>query len=340
MYWYIKYPLYLLAAIAAGGCLFLLYKNVPGFSSGISAPTAAVAPASGRTESPVVTEQLPVPPPPHALRPSVPAPTGEDPAVAAPPSPQPGAAAAEGPEPKLRAAEEQLHADNLLAARTLALSVLDNPASPAFTPLWIKAAEIVSIVNATLISSDAPAPEKVRYVVQPGDTLIGIANKHKTTVTAIERGNKMNAGTGIYPGMVLLIYTANWSILVSKTKFGLILYDGTKVFKYYHVGIGRQNRTPVGVFRVGSKLREPSWSPPGKTIPYGDPRNVLGTRWLGIQPIEKTDPALKGFGIHGTWEPNTIGTAVSEGCVRLKNDDINDLFDLTPIGTRVTIKDD
>lgn len=350
MYWYYKYPLYLLAALAACGCLYLLYQNLPAGARFGSQPVPV---------EPVAAEPaVAAPAPPAVAAPTVPAPPRVEPAplptpVPAPPlpplpTPPPGVAPATGApasnealEQKLKAAEEQLQQDNLIAARTLAQAVLDSQDAPLFSPLWLRAAQTVSTVSTTLINSDAPAPEKVRYVVQPKDTLIGIAGKYKTTVTAIERGNKMSAGhNDIYPGMVLTIYAGNWSILVSKTKFGLVLHDGQKVFKYYRVGIGRQNRTPVGVFRVNSRLREPVWTPPGKVIPFGDPRNVLGTRWLGIQPIEETDPSLKGFGIHGTWEPETVGTPASEGCIRLKNDDVNELYDIVPLGTRVVIKDE
>ncbi len=225
----------------------------------------------------------------------------------------------------------QLEAGNLHAALNLARRVLNVEAPVKFSPAWRKAAEIVSKVNTELINSDIPAPEKERYTVQSGDSLARIANKFGTTVEAIQRMNNIDpADSLIYPGMTLFLYIGDWSILVSKDNFLLVLYDGDELFKVYDVGIGRQDRTPVGTFVIHNKLREPDWTPPGKVIPYGDPDNVLGTRWLGVTPVGDTDPALTGYGIHGTWEPETVGTAASQGCIRMENEDVNELYDLIP----------
>ena len=75
---------------------------------------------------------------------------------------------------------------------------------------------------------------------------------------------------------------------------------------------------------------EPEW----KGIPYGDPKNILGTRWMGITDAQKT---LKEYGIHGTWQPETVGAYVSKGCIRLLNDDVEELYKIVMIGTPVTI---
>ena len=66
-------------------------------------------------------------------------------------------------------------------------------------------------------------------------------------------------------------------------------------------------------------------------IESGSPENSLGTRWLGFDK--------KGYGIHGTVEPETIGQQVSQGCVRMLNEDVEELYDLLPRGTRVTVQD-
>ncbi|MEI8080025.1 MAG: L,D-transpeptidase family protein, partial [bacterium] len=245
-------------------------------------------------------------------------------------------------DPQLHAAFEKLRTEEPLAARDLAVRYL-NAAQPAeFSPLWLRAAAIIGHANIQLFTTNIPAPEKVRCVIQPVDTLIDIAKRYTTTVAAIERANQLNsARMAIYPGLVLQVYPGHWSIVVVKAKFGLLVRNGDQLFKYYRVGIGRQNRTPVGTFRINSKVPRPVWTPPGRpSVPFGNPENVLGTRWLGLQPIEKTDPTLKGFGIHGTWQPDSVGTAASEGCVRMKNDEINELFDLVPMGTRVEIRNE
>ena len=75
----------------------------------------------------------------------------------------------------------------------------------------------------------------------------------------------------------------------------------------------------------------PSWSPPGREpLPYGHPENIIGTRWLGLRAIEGTDTSIKGYGIHGTIEPESVGTPSSAGCIRLRNEEVEELFDFIP----------
>ncbi len=209
-----------------------------------------------------------------------------------------------------------------------------------FSKGWREAADIVSRVNTELVNSTVPAPQKMKYVIKQGDTLSDIAKKFDTSVGALLRTNDLSSTSPvIYPGDVLQIYTGEWSITVYKDKFRLILRDEGRIFKVYEVGLGRQDRTPVGTFRVKNKLRHPDWTPPGKWIPYGNPDNILGTHWMGLEPVGDTSKKLKGYGIHGTWAPETVGKPVSNGCVRLTNEQVHELFDLVPVGTRVVIKE-
>lgn len=328
MYWYVKLPLWCAGVLALFGCGYLLWSHLPrDLRSHPSEPAKTVA--------------VHQPPAPEA--PKVPSVSDKGDAAAvtqAVPLPTESAVAAVGQ--RLLAAEAQLKQDDAIGARATAAQALESPDVRRFDPLWFRATDIISRANTLLFNTDAPAPEKVRYIIQPGDSLIKIAAKFQTTVAALERGNKLDlTRVTIYPGMAISVFSGKWSIEVLKSRFLLLVYEGDKLFKLYHVGMGRQNRTPLGTFKVNSKLREPAWTPlGGKTIPYGDARNVLGTRWLGLQPTEQTDPTLRGFGIHGTWQPETVGTAASEGCVRMKNEDVNELYDMAPMGTRVVIKDE
>lgn len=355
MYWYIKYPLYGLALLVLLGLGYLLWTHLPDDVRRTATFWSRHEPA--RPPQPQVAKPLALPGPsvrpPPSVRPSVTPPVPPRPPVAATPAPAapastagtarpppaPAPSATQALEQRLAAAADQLQKDRLLAARTLARKVLEDPAVAPYGEVWWRAADVLSRANTALVNSSAPAPEKLAYIIQPGDALVSIAERHNTTVSALQRANNLDPVSPlIFPGAVLHIYRAQWAVQVDKEHFALMLMDGDQLFKVYRVAIGRQDRTPVGTFRVANKLREPVWTPPGRVIPYGDPRNVLGTRWLGIEPTEGTDPGLKGLGIHGTWEPDSIGKAASEGCVRLLNDDVNELFDLVPVDTRVTIK--
>lgn len=115
----------------------------------------------------------------------------------------------------------------------------------------------------------------------------------------------------------------------------------------YTVGVGRGDLYIPGIFKVGAKKEWPSWTPtkemiarsPSHYAQYADgmpggPTNPLGARALYLFDDVRGDTFLR---IHGTPEPWTIGSAVSNGCVRLVNDHVTLLYDTVPIGTRVVL---
>jgi lipoprotein-anchoring transpeptidase ErfK/SrfK len=209
-------------------------------------------------------------------------------------------------------------------------------------PLWLEAAQTLGAANVQLFFSDIPVPgRKILYAVKSGDALIKIAQRHGTTLAAVQRANRLDpANPTIRIGQTLVVYQAKWSIKVDCKRFRLYLYEeADRLFKVYAVGIGRQGRTPAGTFAIRNKLIEPDWDSPRGRIPYGAPGHELGTRWLGITPTGETDRNLTGYGLHGTWQPETIGQASSNGCVRMANDDVNELYDIVPYNTPVTIVD-
>ena len=309
MYWYVKLVLYLILLV------FVLLVGRCGYRWIVAPRLESAAERRERVEQDVEPEDQPVATPADRTRPR------ERRAVALPAEQQ----------RVLDTAARQLDGGNLLAARALAHRVLQFDQAEIFSAPWWEAAKIVSQVNTRVVNTDMPAPEKQRYRVQEGDALARIARRFGTTVEAIQRMNNMTPERSmIYVGDILYVLEGDWSILVSKEHFALVLYNGDELFKVYEVGIGRQDRTPTGTFVVRNKLREPDWTPPGRRIPYGDPENVLGTRWIGLLPVGDTDPTLSGYGIHGTWEPETIGTAASQGCVRLRNQEVEELYALIP----------
>ncbi|HEX9758582.1 MAG TPA: L,D-transpeptidase family protein [Nitrospiria bacterium] len=114
---------------------------------------------------------------------------------------------------------------------------------------------------------------------------------------------------------------------------------GLKMVKTFPIGIGREGlSTPVGVFRITDKLKDPSWFPPAsarredpslpQVIPLGL-ENPLGGYWLQL--------SVPGYGIHGTNRPWGVGRKISRGCIRLYPEDMPWLFDQTARGLRVEI---
>ena len=241
---------------------------------------------------------------------------------------------------KIIMAQEMFQKEDLLNARKIAENMLVDPKLEPYGSDWMKVAELVSEINTQFLFSDMICPEKITYIVEKNDSLVKIANQFKTTITLIQKSNQLDSTNSmIYPGQAFRIFKADWNIKVIKNLFLLILSDKDRLVKIYKVGTGRQDRTPVGTFNLDLKEFEPDWWQPGKLVKFGDPGNVLGTRWMSLSPIENTNPSLRGYGIHGTWEPESIGHAASKGCIRMVNDQVEELYDIVPVGTRVEIVD-
>ena len=181
----------------------------------------------------------------------------------------------------------------------------------------------------TFLSSQSDE-HSVVYEIKSGDNLANIAKKHGVTVDLIKKVNGLEKDT-IYPGKKLKIPTYKISLIVDKSQNVLILKGDEEVLKTYVVSTGLNNSTPVGVFKVTDKLLNPTWYKTGAVVPPDSPENVLGTRWMGINE--------KGYGIHGTTEPDKLGQQVTAGCVRMRNDEVEELYSLVPSGTEVTIVD-
>ena len=177
-------------------------------------------------------------------------------------------------------------------------------------------------------------PETSFCVVAGGDSLEKIAKARGTTVDLIQRLNgRPENDTTIHPGdrLKILPVRGRVSIEVRKSEFcACLLYDGN-LLKKYRVGIGLGDLTPEGEFKIATRLKNPDWWRDGKMIPYGDPENILGTRWLGF------DKPLQKFALHGTSHPETIGKKASNGCIRMENKDVEEMYAFTPPGAVVWI---
>ncbi len=201
-----------------------------------------------------------------------------------------------------------------------------------------EAIDMLGDVNMKLLKSPLMMPGKEYYVIQSGDYLQKIAKQFNTTVELIKQMNGLETDV-IRSGARLLVFNSNFSIRVSKTHNYLDLLMDGRLFKRYRVGTGKFGKTPAVEFTVIDKIVEPPWTRPSdnKQIEYGDPENVLGTRWMAIKSDDH--PELTGFGIHGTWERDSIGKQSSAGCIRMLNEDVEELFDLVPRKTTVIITD-
>ena len=124
---------------------------------------------------------------------------------------------------------------------------------------------------------------------------------------------------------------AGFRIVVNLASRILTLYENGIKTRLYPVAVGKEwTPTPTGRFVVEEKQEDPAWADPKReeiVVPPGE-NNPLGTRWMGIGGY---------YGIHGTNAPSSIGDYMSNGCIRMFDEDAQELFSIVPTGARVEI---
>jgi L,D-transpeptidase ErfK/SrfK len=165
-----------------------------------------------------------------------------------------------------------------------------------------------------------------------------IARRYGVSASAVHNANVGDLLTG---GETLLIPTEHIAplpraegIVVNLTERNLYLYQNGRPVRCFPVAIGRRGwETPTGEYTIMNKARNPTWFPPSwaveeEPVPPG-PDNPLGDRWMGL--------SIRGYGIHATNKPASIGRYVSHGCIRMYPEQAHELFDLVGVGTPVQI---
>jgi lipoprotein-anchoring transpeptidase ErfK/SrfK len=185
-------------------------------------------------------------------------------------------------------------------------------------------------LNMKILFSNVQTPQTVIHEVGSGDTLGKLAKRYGTTVELIKAGNNLRSDT-IQVGQRIRVWIGKFNVFVDKSQNVLMLRQGDEILKVYKVSTGENNSTPAGTFKITSRLVDPVWFNRGAVVPSDSPQNVLGSRWLGFD--------IPTYGIHGTIEPETIGQQVTAGCVRMRNQDVEELYSILPIGTEVVIVD-
>jgi lipoprotein-anchoring transpeptidase ErfK/SrfK len=119
-------------------------------------------------------------------------------------------------------------------------------------------------------------------------------------------------------------------VLISVPDRKLAVLDSGNVIARFPVAVGAEvSPSPVGDFEVVTHVVNPTYYHKGKIVPAGE-GSPVGTRWIGLN--------VKGYGIHGTNAPHSIGRAASHGCIRLRNRDMEKLFTLVRAGDTVSIR--
>lgn len=187
-------------------------------------------------------------------------------------------------------------------------------------------------------------PYVFREMIEPGDTLGGLARKRDLHVSwrLLAKINNIQTGGVIRAGAGITLVQGPFHAVVRKSRFTMDLYlqrgKLPKIFiKRFDVGIGaKATPTPPGRWHVAKdgKQEKASWSPPGSSpltsapIEWGKPGYPLGKHgyWIRLVGDDPDNRKYTGIGIHGTNDPTSVGKAYSLGCIRLREEDIEQVF--------------
>lgn len=193
------------------------------------------------------------------------------------------------------------------------------------TQASVQAKRRLGRLNVNLLASPVMTEHCIIYEVAPMDTLSAIAARFNTTVELIMKRNNLKTHA-IHPLQRLRVLKGSFHLVADVSENTLVLYFNGEFIISYPVATGTLDTpTPLGEFVIINRLIEPEW----RGFPYNHPENILGTRWLGL--------SKPGYGIHGTTIPESIGTHATLGCIRMLNEDVEELFDFLPVGTIVRI---
>ena len=161
----------------------------------------------------------------------------------------------------------------------------------------------------------------------------------------MERGNRRSANSRLLVAVIIMLEFAvraaaqdaqpaaarsQRTVLVSIPDRKLAVIEGDSVIATFPVAVGAASSpSPTGEFEIVNRVSNPTYYHSGKVIPTGKD-NPLGTRWIGLSE--------KGYGIHGTNAPRSVGHAASHGCIRLRNRDAEKLFAMLRVGDVVEIR--
>ncbi len=173
--------------------------------------------------------------------------------------------------------------------------------------------------------------------VEPGDQLRTIGSQFNVPYEILMEINNIARAEALQAGETIKVINGPFHARVYRSTFTMDLYLQNTFVKSFPVGLGKPGmETPTGLWlvKLGGKLISPTWTDPvtSKTYQAEDPDYPLGSRWIGLEGIKGNAKDRTGFAIHGTKDPHQIGTADSQGCIRLHNGDAILLYNLLEPG--------
>jgi len=171
------------------------------------------------------------------------------------------------------------------------------------------------------------------YKVQSGDNLSAIGDKFKVPYEILMNINNISDPRSLQAGQTLKVINGPFHARIYRSSFSMDLFLQNTYVRSFRVGLGKPGmETPTGLWRakIGGKLIKPPWwnKLEGKTYHPDDPDYPLGSRWIALDGIEGNAKGRTGFAIHGTLKESEIGTARSQGCIRMYNGEVILVYNL------------
>lgn len=243
----------------------------------------------------------------------------------------------------IKDADDALIANEPLVARLLLNRALHDPRANASERQACRA-RLTSINEELLFSPRIVDGDPLvdRYSIKSGDSLSKIASRERLAIDwrLIQRVNRITDPRRIREGQTIKLIRGPFDAVIDKSDFRLDLYavvgaqEGSESRIYirsFDVGLGEHGGTPIGswVVRKNSKLINPHWVNPrtGARFSPDNPDNPIGERWIGLEGVDDATSPIQGIGIHGTIEPDSIGQEASMGCVRLRANDVEIIYE-------------
>jgi lipoprotein-anchoring transpeptidase ErfK/SrfK len=254
-------------------------------------------------------------------------------------------AAAKQP-PSIADAKGKLDAGKVLDARASLYAALS--AGNLSESETKSAKQLLNQINAKVVFSPQhfdTDPYGGTITVPPNGRLEKIARTNEVTPDLLMRINGIADARKLKAGQELKIIKGPFNALVSKSAFTLELWlgdPGSKGALYitsFPIGLGKDDSTPTGVWAVSTKLKNPAYySPRGQgVIAADDPKNPLGEAWIALVGTDGKAVGKTSYGIHGTIDPSSIGKQESMGCIRMRNEDVAQVYEALVDGKSIVV---
>ncbi len=189
--------------------------------------------------------------------------------------------------------------------------------------------DLLDQIAGTVIYSRSPNEFAHVHVVEAGETLETIAETNHVPWQLLARINGIRDPQNLQPGQQLKVVSGPFHAVVHLDDGELTLMVQDRYAGRFPIGIGQDHENLEGTYQVRDKLVNPTYYGREEVVDADDPRNPLGERWIGLG---------NQIGIHGTNDPKHVGKTQPAGAICLGDRDIEDVYDILSVGSRVVIR--